>query len=961
MLARLWWKEFRLFWPVWLCISLFALVGQWLALWFFGNEARTGVLMLVALGWAFLYATAVSSAAFAGEREQRTLRFLDTLPVPRGFLWQSKASFALVSTLVFGLLLLLIGVVSTDFEAKQAYFNPAGSWSNFFSCLVLLIEVLGWGLFWSAIMGNPLSASAMTVASVGVVVPLLMRHADLDPTWWSDAIVPRLVVAALTTLASLLILTRKPTPSPLPRPERVRGVRSREPRPRASRPSKPPRFWLAATRSIVWETIREMRAPLAFVILAMFVVPFFFVVSGNIDPIIADVIGVFATIGAGVNVFGAENRGRTFRFLAHHGVGPGVVWTFKMGLWCFAMVCIWIPAFYLLAPMASRGPDGDLREDALILLAVWIFGFSAAQLCGMVIKRGITAALVAFMLALLILLPIAAMYGFGLISVWQAAAIPLGLILISRIWCGDWLNDRPGTRPWIKLGLSFIGVFGLMFASYVRSRTNEIPVLSPPVVAELLAASPPKPINPAKNAAPLYLEAERKLSISDDASYHEGIDLLRQASTLPYCRFADAGQRMMTEARHSNNARLSSHRFLSFQFERVIRDEFRKGTLDKAWSDILALLRIGRHFQIDLAMTEAMEGLDAEMKAMALAVEWASDTRQTAELIARALKDLKALPPPTPAENAIREEWALMKRTVELPKDRLRGIMESAFFDWFGGDGFFARGLARTNWSAGMSSLVMTPWEVERAGRVVDELFAAKVLESRSEPWRRFIPSGVLYRGWEHAYYQAPDSTFYRSPWQLESDLRTTPIVKFLYFPIDTYLRSSDRTEAMRRGLLQFVALRSWQFKHDGNLPEKLSDIVPSELEKLPGDPFSNRAFAYLRSQGELIYPLHGNPSVDEVRESSWKVEGRRLLMSTGEDRQILPYSGQNGSYENDIVFVLPAAKNDPPVAPRPGREIPRVENANPSGMGAMMGGMVGEDQAPEPKLEEKEAEAPRN
>jgi hypothetical protein len=70
MLARLWWKEARLFWPVWLVLVLAAAGVHGLALNTIERPDR-GMLMGFALGWAVLYALAAGAAAFAGERENR--------------------------------------------------------------------------------------------------------------------------------------------------------------------------------------------------------------------------------------------------------------------------------------------------------------------------------------------------------------------------------------------------------------------------------------------------------------------------------------------------------------------------------------------------------------------------------------------------------------------------------------------------------------------------------------------------------------------------------------------------------------------------------------------------------------------------------------------------------------------------------------------------------------------------
>ena len=114
MVARLWWKDARQFWPIWALLAVVALAVQGLALHYEYAEARQGGMAVAALFWACLYGFAVAAAAFAGERETRTLGLLDALPVERWRLWLAKSSFALVSTLALGLVLFAAASLVTD-------------------------------------------------------------------------------------------------------------------------------------------------------------------------------------------------------------------------------------------------------------------------------------------------------------------------------------------------------------------------------------------------------------------------------------------------------------------------------------------------------------------------------------------------------------------------------------------------------------------------------------------------------------------------------------------------------------------------------------------------------------------------------------------------------------------------------------------------------------------------------
>ena len=101
----------------------------------------------------------------------------------------------------------------------------------------------------------------------------------------------------------------------------------------------------------------------------------------------------------------------------------------------------------------------------------------------------------------------------------------------------------------------------------------------------------------------------------------------------------------------------------------------------------------------------------------------------------------------------------------------------------------------------------------------------------------------------------------------------------------------TEKLNAAKRSAVALVmALRSWQLAHEGNLPEKLEELIPSELEYLPVDPFSNPArqgFRYIPSHGQPIIPWLLGPYKEYIK-MGWipqPTEGHHLLYSIGPDR----------------------------------------------------------------------------
>ena len=156
---------------------------------------------------------------------------------------------------------------------------------------------------------------------------------------------------------------------------------------------------------------------------------------------------------------------------------------------------------------------------------------------------------------------------------------------------------------------------------------------------------------------------------------------------------------------------------------------------------------------------------------------------------------------------------------------------------------------------AAWSKLVTTPWEIARARRAFPLLFAAKVVEAGFEPWQRVLPRHLI-DGWNGLRAGSDSAAVVVSGDDLSHIQKSTPLVQQLFPPVDALIEANDRNEVARRALVQILALRSWQVQHGGRLPDRLAELVPSELDRLPEDPYTNRAFGYIPSEGQPLLPL---------------------------------------------------------------------------------------------------------
>ena len=343
-----------------------AAATQWMILMFVGRPARLGGLGLASLLWASLYALAAGAAAFAGERETGTLRLLDNLAVDRSVVWKGKVSFALVTTLALTFLLLVMAAISTDRWNPQHPLTP-----YHFACLCMFVLVaLGWALFCSSVFETALGAcvaalcfSGLTLIAVaGGITAILDGKAAattsmLGPIEFSVMIATMVASQAFFVLRgprkriefqfqSPIVVSRSASltsrrahvgtpdvtvPAPAARPMAA-GIM-----PGAAPASRRPR-WIEA-RTLVSQTVKESRQTWFFLTAFAIVVTAmsYALEAWSLDPLWLTIIALVGFLTAGVNVFGLENRARSYRFLVHHGARPGLVWAIKLATWIGAL------------------------------------------------------------------------------------------------------------------------------------------------------------------------------------------------------------------------------------------------------------------------------------------------------------------------------------------------------------------------------------------------------------------------------------------------------------------------------------------------------------------------------------------------------------------------------------------------------------------------------------------------
>ncbi len=922
MYARLWWKDARQFWPIWLLLVLGAAGIQWMMLSLIGRPVRDGTFGAIALLWAGLYAVAAGAAAFAGERESGTLRLLDILSIDRRVVWVSKTSFAVVSTLVLTVTLLLMAALGTERSNILILQTPGVQ----MTVVMFVLVALGWGLFWSSILKSALAAALAAMGCTGLMLGYFMGNVIpfYGPSSASGSFRPAQFAVVIATIAAShvfftrsLRLRRLPlqfrspivfTGSRRPRTERIQvqspgmvvaapsiAVMRHLQTPAATRAER--RSWLLETRNLIWQTIKEGRKTWSMLLAIAVALPAAYYRFGGdpLDRIYFPIVGFLMVLAAGASVFGLENRARTQRFLVHHGARPYSVWLVKVTTWLIGLVVLAIVFCALMIVCLMMGPSfgGSGRDgDWSLIVPCMPLAYAVALICGMALRRGVTAFVIAAMLSFGLASTLVALVFANLLPAPGIVVVAAALVAVSWAWRTDWMLERPAPGRWLRLGLFAAAAFASLFIWYIGFRAWGVPDLGPIAPPEAWARASSIATSPDRNAADLYREAGRLLRYrQNDLGFlnqnKHVLEVIRQAAARPDCRF-DRSDRPTLVNRDSWPSWLPFVRLASLD----ARDRVSHGDLALAWDDIIALFHMARHVAEGSGVDEATMAVRyTEREALGAAFEWALAPGQTSERLHAALEAYRNLPKlPAPTE-VVRAEANIFENTLNLPASKLRGYLEESLY----GRPPRTDNVDRTVDYARIN-LVMTPWELAHARRVSRFVSAAALKSAAREPGHR-----------QEHYWKSGASSLADS--MLPEPLQT------LSRSVNQYLAADEQNEVGRRALVQTFAIRAWQLKHDGRFPENLDLLVPEELPSLAIDPYSDRPFGFVPSHGASVVPFRWALSTVQIPRDvkySPPPPGSRLLYSVGPDRR------DNGgiaitddpilrSIEGyDIVFAIP-------------------------------------------------------
>ena len=530
MMRTMLWKEYREHRIIWLtmlvvnCGVLIGLSNMDNVLGWRPSESKLLMLGPAAALLVWAYGMICGAMLLAGEREEGTLNFLDTLPLSRLRLWLVKGQLGLI--LLGGQTVVLCGCLaalrSTEQPTLLGGVNVSQPlWPFVLGMLLLGMVGLAYGLFFSARGENVLHTIGMAIvgqilawiaaAFSAFVLSILMliilnwleERRDHGTVFGSIAEGPVVIfgVFCALTLGAAVGSARSFSRTDLQRlPAPVRRMRSR--------PSL-----VASWMRLVWLCDRQMRRLALGVLASSLGLGVLFMVVG---PLLWPVATLLLGVLCGVTVFSDEQASGSYRFLGEQRFPLGRVWIIKT---CSRFALLLLASFVLLVPSLlvalyhsnEHSPSGDIRPLMVLIetmhlnliffvvplmpyFLMWLlYGFSAGQLCGLLSRKSVVAGMIAVMTsALLAVVWLPSLAGIGL-HLWQVAAPALILWATTAFLVRAWAADRLASLR-TYLGVSVAAAVALLWMVYgLWYRVSEIPDVPEPFDVAAYRASLPPP------------------------------------------------------------------------------------------------------------------------------------------------------------------------------------------------------------------------------------------------------------------------------------------------------------------------------------------------------------------------------------------------------------------------------------------------------------------------------------
>ncbi len=940
MILTLTWKEYREHRSVWftmvLLTGLLAFGAAQLSA--PGNLEAISRMALAVLALAGAYGVVCGGMMLAGEREAGTLVFLDIFLGRRGVLWMWKCLIGVLLVLAEALVVALVlhflkqdppewlrGLLGQGSGAGRGGVMPRGRITTQFWFLILplvTLEAYAWGL-----LGSSLTRRVLPGAGLAVLMAA--------PVWLVAIFAPapvflgiRLFVAGIALVASLLVFltqsrdaTLGPTPKTEDAPHRMQRLyerhrhelerRAPQPSPRAAargledvpipvveprkedirafRAQRRPAEATSPVQVILWLAFGQARV-LAPVLAGAALV------AGFLVPAYGQVLWPLATlllgVACGMAVFVQEQSDLSYQFLAAQHIPLKTIWNVKMMFWAIAAVLacgvllvgglLTVLVNAMSAPVRRPGfgdpaavPQvgfvfGALRDSLgpVLFFTVWlVYGFCAGQLFVLLCRKAILAVVLSTLVAVGALsLWLPSLFCLGM-SGWQLWLAPLLALAASRLLLRAWAGGRVKERRPLTALIGF-GMVALVWAGLVFTlRAWDIPDVGEPLDRAAFRDSIP---TGEKNVAGQKIQEALGEVADAKGEVAPWLDRLTEAAQLPLGVLEAPREGQAPILRHLPACRIMTESLLALA--RTAQEKEPGTSVDRLGQ----ILLLSRHLRNKASLVSYLAGVEAEASALQGLEQWLAHGKPAPNHLERVrdLLERHATGTPTPLD------------CLQTECFRAGGLLDNpaawSFRVGGGGD------RVPETWLADAIALSLDmPWENERKNRLWRSVWEGLFRTIRAPSWQPLETGDVpearkeatrrILRGWLPATEGAGASlTTARLARLLDDSWLADERLFAQVLPLrNAGIHSQWRVDSARLA----AALGLYQLQHE-KTAQKLEELVPNYLPKLPVDPYTGQAFRYRISQGEEI----------EVMRPGWqekvKVQaGQGILWSTGPDR----------------------------------------------------------------------------
>lgn len=900
--SRLLWKEYRqqrAFWLAAMLIIAMILCLSGMVVSLTQDNPRDFSYLLIGEILSVFYALGCGAMLFAGEHENGTYEFQRNLPLTGSKVFWAKAVFALLSTAAFACALAIPAFLADRYFGYRLS-DPTlwRYWWFAYACMLSL--ALLWGMLFSLLINRVLVATFLGGA-VGIVVSIGGRAILANAFLQKDSVLA--IVFFFADFVALILaniwLGRRWFQN------RVAGggrFAARWGLGESARDAAGSENMARTNKKIIlgrlvwqqWRFSRLLMGVYALAFAALFVLlttsifrtyhpdhlhEFFYPAMRGYSLFLACcLISLF-----GASVFHGDQQRHSVRFLAERAADPRHVWLSRQAVWFAPPLLIFLVYYIYLAIASTIGAYGivsclpekvtwtqtawwavDCLWHEIILrpagwLAIIALIFAAGQLCSMLFRSALLAAVFGLGLGKLCAGWAAFMTWLGASPLWSSLPIAAGMLAATWLLVPNWMRERTGCRQYLRptaavlaplaavvIIIPFYRVYsipgggpGFDVAEYTRPATTEEQATLEMYRQACKLMKPDPKGNP--GASETYYDLLNTWNLDVSKSEREtasrkkiqtkaenwlnpnekAIELAMAASRRKSCGIIEI-----------TNDRFPSTAVLAYM---LIIDGHRlsgQGKLDEAAERYLGSLRIASHLGRGMGYVAAAK---MENRAYEGLRNWSAMPGQTADRIKGVIKELDAIAKTRPSADEAVKACHMSMRSIIADDDKL---LELALSD-FGG-----------NWL--LAHWYTLPWERARLLRLLDQA-ANNDLESYKN--KSNADFSYAYDQTASHFKESPPSLveyrIYKPRSFLYGTARISTIIYDIFFHEFNIQIDRQATEII-------LAFEAWKLEH-GELPKSLDELVGPYLEELPTPWLAGTEYAYFPNG--LPKPLWAYPS----------------------------------------------------------------------------------------------------